>query len=81
MRVGFAGANPLLVRPILHDFALKRTRSSGRKRNSGFYSVVNQFSIDDFSDAVSDAVRAAHPFHPAGCFECFGDTFGCRHPL
>ena len=21
----------------------------------------------------------AHPFHPAGCFECFGDTFGCRH--
>ena len=34
LRVGFAGANPLLVRPILHDFALKRTRSSGRKRQS-----------------------------------------------
>lgn len=47
--------------------------------NSGFYSVVNPFRIDDFSDAASDAVRAAHPFHPAGCFECFGDTFGCRH--
>ena len=35
--------------------------------------------MDDFSDAASDAVRAAHPFHPASCFECFGDTFGCRH--
>ena len=22
---------------------------------------------------------SAHPFHPASCFECFGDTFGCRH--
>ena len=80
-RAGFAPANPLLVRPIPHNFALKRTQSTDGRfdLHSGFCLVINQFGFNEFSGAVPDAVRAAYPFHLVGRFECLGDTFGCRH--
>ena len=80
-QAGFEQSNPLLVRPIPQYFHKNRTRSTDLKGSlhSGSCLVVDQFGFNDFSSAVPDAVRAAHPFHPASCFECFGDTFGCRH--
>lgn len=71
----------MLVRPIPHNFALKRAQSTDGRfdLHSGFCLVINQFGFNEFSGAVPDAVRAAYPFHLVGHFERFGDTFGCRH--
>lgn len=78
---GFAQSNPLLVRPIPHNFSVKKTRSTDCRLRPvlRIRSVVNQFGIDDFSGTILNVIHTAYPFHLVGCFECFGDTFGYRH--
>ena len=78
---GFEQSNPLLVRPIPRCFWAKKTRSTDCRLRPvlRIRSVVNQLGIDDFSGTILNVIHTAHPFHLVGCFECFGDTFGCRH--
>ena len=80
-RAGFAPANPLLVRPIPHYFRINKTQSTNCRFGlySGFCLVINQFGIDEFSGTILNVVHAVYPFHLVGCFERFGDTFGCCH--
>ena len=80
-QAGFEQSNPLLVRPIPQYFHKNRTRSTDLKGSlhSGSCLVVDQFGFNDFSSAVPDAVRAAHPFHLVTCFERFSDALGCCH--
>ena len=80
-QAGFEQSNPLLVRPIPHNFALKRTQSTDGRFDllSRFCLVINQFGFNEFSGAVLDTVHAAHPFHLVTCFERFSDALGCCH--
>ena len=80
-QAGFAQSNPLLVRPIPHNFALKRTQSTDGRfdLHSRFCLVINQFGFNDFSGAVLNTFHTAYPFHLVGGFERFGHTFLLRH--
>ena len=51
----------------------------GHTANNGHLPFIYELSQDDFLRTAADAVRAAHPFHLIGSFECFGHTLLLRH--